>query len=78
MLSAREREEKDTDSVWVSRPWAVSPYRAEGFPEAPFSYFLFFSSFSFSVFLFDSYILHKCFKSNQTNFPIPQIFKTTS
>jgi hypothetical protein len=33
-----------------------------------FSYFLFFSSFSFSIFLFLLYYLQKCFKSIQTTF----------
>jgi hypothetical protein len=44
-------------------------------PRAFFLFSIFFSPFLFSDFRFVSYILHKCFKSIQTNFYIPQIFQ---
>jgi hypothetical protein len=47
-------------------PRAISPAGPNGFP-GPFLY-IFFSSFSFSVFLFLLYLLQKCFKSIQTKF----------
>jgi hypothetical protein len=55
--------------VWVAS-WAAGclRYWAEIHPQGPFLIFLFFSSFSFSVFLFLLYLLQKCFKSIQTTF----------
>jgi hypothetical protein len=66
--SARQGRNKDTASVLLTGLRLASVLGRNSFASALFHfYFILFSSFSFSVFLFASYILHKCFKSNQTN-----------
>jgi hypothetical protein len=67
--SARGGEKQGTGSgLRGSGPWADSDAGPDGFPGALFHFFIFFSSFLFLIFLFASYILHKCFKQSQTNF----------
>jgi hypothetical protein len=50
--SERERGSWYRFGKWFSRPWAGFLSGPKGFPEVQFHIFIFFSSFSFSVFLF--------------------------
>jgi hypothetical protein len=66
-VSERRRERGYRFGEKVSGPWVDSvtgPNRSL----RPFSIFILFSSFSFSVFLFPLYLSQKCFKSIQTTF----------
>jgi hypothetical protein len=61
-------ELRRTTSEWgITGPWARSGLGLEMTPAAS-SVFLYFFSFSFSGFLFISYLLQKCIKSLQINF----------
>jgi hypothetical protein len=67
-MSAGERREGHTPSGFAGLGRGPLAGLGRMASPGPFSYFLFFSSFSFSVLLFLLYLLQKCFKSNQTKF----------
>jgi hypothetical protein len=77
LLSAGKREKRVTVRDCFLLGCGLDPLLGQNGFRGPVIFLFSSFSFSFSAFLFLSYILHKCFKSNQTNFHIPQIFKTT-
>jgi hypothetical protein len=62
-MSAGERREGHTPSGFAGMGHGPLAGLGRMASPGPFSYFLFFSSFSFSVLLFLLYLLQKCFKS---------------